>query len=120
MAFIYIVSLQEAKPLVEGTNGLSRFSDTPGDASFDDLFPVDKRGDHGAEASTSTTAQELQYNSRQNDLAKELKARMAEKQKENENEPMNGGKLLEFMRFRDGDLNGTVLLSLLCFLISVL
>jgi hypothetical protein len=108
------VSLQEAKPLVEGTNGLSRFSDTPGDASFDDLF--DKRGDHGAEASTSATAQEVQYNGRQNDLAKELKARMAEKQKENENEPMNGGKLLEFIRFRDGDLDGPVLLSLLCFL----
>ncbi|XP_071682892.1 MAP3K epsilon protein kinase 1 isoform X4 [Lolium perenne] len=95
---------KEAKPLVEGTNGLSRFSDTPGDASFDDLF--DKRGDHGAEASTSATAQELQYNGRQNHLAKELKARMAEKQKENENEPMNGGKLLEFIRFRDGDLDG--------------
>ncbi|CAM0902180.1 unnamed protein product [Alopecurus aequalis] len=95
---------KEAKPLVEGTNGLSRFSDTPGDASFDDLFP-DKRGDHGAEASTSTSAQELQYNGRQNDLAKELKARMAEKQKENENEPMNGGKLLEFLHF-NSDIDG--------------
>lgn len=91
---------KEAKPLVEGNNGLSRFSDTPGDASFDDLF-LDKRGDHGAEASTSTTAQELQYDGRQNDLTKELKARMAEKQKENENEQMNGGKLLQFMEFHD-------------------
>lgn len=46
MTFMYVTSLQEAKPLVaEGANGLSRFSDTPGDASLEDLFPVDKRGD---------------------------------------------------------------------------
>ncbi|KQJ85101.1 hypothetical protein BRADI_5g24870v3 [Brachypodium distachyon] len=95
---------KEAKPLVvEGANGLSRFSDTPGDASLDDLFPIDKRGDHGAIASTSTTSQELQYSGRQNDLAKELKDRMAKKQKENDNE--HGGKLLEYIRFREDDLD---------------
>lgn len=95
-------------------NELSRFSDTPGDASFDDLFPPKKRGDHGAEASTSTTGEELQYNGAQNDLAKELKTRMAQKQKENDTEHMNGGKLLEYvMRLREEDIDGTVLLSLI-------
>lgn len=48
--------------IVEGPNELSRFSDKPGDASLEDLFPpIDKR-DYGAEASTSSTGQEHQYN----------------------------------------------------------
>uniref|UniRef100_A0A0D3G177 non-specific serine/threonine protein kinase n=1 Tax=Oryza barthii TaxID=65489 RepID=A0A0D3G177_9ORYZ len=99
---------KEAKTSVEMANELSRFSDTPGDASFDDLFPPKKRGDHGAEASTSTTGEELQYNGAQNDLAKELKTRMAQKQKENDTEHMNGGKLLEYvMRLREEDIDGT-------------
>uniref|UniRef100_A0A0D9WAP2 non-specific serine/threonine protein kinase n=1 Tax=Leersia perrieri TaxID=77586 RepID=A0A0D9WAP2_9ORYZ len=100
---------QEAKnSVVEVGNELSRFSDTPGDASFDDLFPPKKRGDHGAEASTSATGEEFQYNGAQNDLAKELKTRMAQKQKENDTEPMNGGKLLEYvMRLREEDIDGT-------------
>uniref|UniRef100_A0A0E0KW97 non-specific serine/threonine protein kinase n=1 Tax=Oryza punctata TaxID=4537 RepID=A0A0E0KW97_ORYPU len=99
---------KEAKTSDEMANELSRFSDTPGDASFDDLFPPKKRGDHGAEASTSTTGEELQYNGAQNDLAKELKTRMAQKQKENDTEPMNGGKLLEYvMRLREEDIDGT-------------
>ncbi|VAH37476.1 unnamed protein product [Triticum turgidum subsp. durum] len=79
-----VTFLEEAKPLVpEGANGLSRFSDTPGDASLEDLFPIDKRGDHGAVASTSTTAQELRDRM------------VSQKQKGNDNVPMNGGKLLE-------------------------
>ncbi|KAL5214665.1 hypothetical protein ABZP36_003817 [Zizania latifolia] len=95
---------KEAKTsVVEMANELSRFSDTPGDASFDDLFPMNTPGDHGAEASTSTTSQELQYNGTQNDLAKELKTRMAQKQKENDTEPMNGGKLLEIVLHMDID-----------------
>ncbi|KAL6844430.1 hypothetical protein ACP4OV_026103 [Aristida adscensionis] len=83
--------------VVEGPDELSRFSDKPGDASLEDLFPpIDKRGDHGAEASTSSTG-----------LAKDLKARMAQKQKENDNEPMNGGKLLQFvMQLREEDIDG--------------
>ncbi|KAL6651882.1 hypothetical protein ACP70R_010807 [Stipagrostis hirtigluma subsp. patula] len=94
--------------VVDGPNKLSKFSDKPGDASLEDLFPpIDKRGDHGAEASTSTTGQELQHNGRQNDLAKELKARITQKQKENDNEPMNGGKLLQFvMQLREEDIDG--------------
>ncbi|VAH37474.1 unnamed protein product [Triticum turgidum subsp. durum] len=86
-----VTFLEEAKPLVpEGANGLSRFSDTPGDASLEDLFPIDKRGDHGAVASTSTTAQELRDRM------------VSQKQKGNDNVPMNGGKLLElFEEFHD-------------------
>ena len=99
MVFMYIMSSQEAKPLVaEGANGLSRFSDTPGDASLEDLFPIDKRGDHGGEASTSTTAQELRDRM------------VSQKQKGNDNVPMNGGKLLELFE---------VLLSPLCVLLSL-
>jgi hypothetical protein len=39
---------------------------------------------------------------------------MAQKQKENDTEHMNGGKLLEYvMRLREEDIDGTVLLSLI-------
>ncbi|XP_062183894.1 MAP3K epsilon protein kinase 1-like isoform X2 [Phragmites australis] len=94
--------------VVEGPDELSRFSDKPGDASLEDLFPpIDKQGDYGAEASTSTTGQELQYNGKKNDLAKELKARMEQQQKENDSEPRNGGKLLQFvMQLREEDIDG--------------
>lgn len=82
--------------VVEGPKQLSRFSDKPEDASLEDLFPpIDKRGDNGAEPSTSTTVQELKYNGVQNAFLKGLNARV-EKQKENDNESMNGGKLIEF------------------------
>ncbi|CAL9120902.1 unnamed protein product [Musa textilis] len=72
-----------------GVNELSRFSDTAKDASLDDLFqPLDKQRDQGLEASSSAAGQ-------QTDLAKELKARMAQKQMgEMQN---NGGKLLEMV-----------------------
>jgi len=82
--------------VIEGPKQLSRFSDKPEDASLEDLFPpIDKRGDNGAEPSTSTTVQELQYNGVHNEFAKGLNARV-EKQKENDSESMNGGKLIEF------------------------
>lgn len=96
--------------VVEGSNELSRFSDKPGDASLEDLFPpIDKR-DHGAEASTSSTGQEHQYNGGQKDLAKDLKAKLAQKQKKNDSEPINGGKLVQFiMQLREEDIDGPVL-----------
>ncbi|KAG1330836.1 MAP3K epsilon protein kinase 1 [Cocos nucifera] len=93
-------SQKVAKPTVHGSNELSRFSDTPGDASLDDLFqPLDRQRDQGAEASTSAAAQgnTVTYDGGKNDLAKELKARMAQKQMENETGQRNGGKLLEFV-----------------------
>ncbi|KAJ4807727.1 protein kinase family protein [Rhynchospora pubera] len=74
---------------------LSRFSDSPNDAVLDDLFhPLDRRG-LGNEASTSGTSHE-------NDLASELKARMAQKQKETEQVgSRNGGLLKMVMEMQD-------------------
>ncbi|KAK3141254.1 hypothetical protein QOZ80_4BG0331480 [Eleusine coracana subsp. coracana] len=80
--------------VVDGPNELSRFSDKPGDASLEDLFP--SKQDYGPEASTST-GQEHQYNGRQKDLANTLKATIAQKQQENDNAPINGGKLVQFI-----------------------
>ncbi|ONM12669.1 MAP3K epsilon protein kinase 1 [Zea mays] len=93
--------------VVEGPKQLSRFSDKPEDASLEDLFPpIDKRGDNGAEPSTSTTVQELQYNGVHNGFVKGLNARV-EKQKENDSESMNGGKLIEFaMQLENIDASG--------------
>ena len=90
---------------VEVPKELSRFSDKPGDASLEDLFPpIDKQGNYGAEASTSTTSHELPYNGVSNDFAKVLNARVAEKQKENDSESTNGGKLIEIAdRLQDID-----------------
>jgi hypothetical protein len=106
----------EPSPVVEVPNELSRFSDKPGDASLEDLFPPVEKRDYGAEASTSSTGQEHQYNGRQKDLAKELKARIAQKQKENDSEPINGGKLVQFiMQLREEDIDGPVLHQLLLF-----
>ncbi|XP_026659914.2 MAP3K epsilon protein kinase 1-like isoform X4 [Phoenix dactylifera] len=93
-------SQKVVKPTVHGSNELSRFSDTPGDASLDDLFqPLDRQRDQGSEASTSAAAQgnAVMYDGGKNDLAKELKARMAHKQMENETGRRNGGKLLEIV-----------------------
>ncbi|GJN01455.1 hypothetical protein PR202_ga18722 [Eleusine coracana subsp. coracana] len=80
--------------VVDGPNELSRFSDKPGDASLEDLFP--SKQDYGPEASTSA-GQEHQYNGRQKDLANTLKATIAQKQQENNNVPINGGKLVQFI-----------------------
>ncbi|KAG2569479.1 hypothetical protein PVAP13_7NG423300 [Panicum virgatum] len=93
---------------VEVPKELSRFSDKPGDASLEDLFPpIDRQGNYGAEASTSTTDHELPYNGVSNDLAKVLNARVAEKQKGNDSESTNGGKLIEIAdRLQDIDAQG--------------
>ncbi|RLM73739.1 MAP3K epsilon protein kinase 1-like [Panicum miliaceum] len=96
------------EPSVEVPKELSRFSDKPGDASLEDLFPpIDKQGNYGAEASTSTTGHELPYNGVSNDLAKVLNARVAEKQKVNDSESTNGGKLIAIAdRLQDIDAQG--------------
>ncbi|XP_044488879.1 MAP3K epsilon protein kinase 1-like isoform X2 [Mangifera indica] len=82
-----------------GENELSRFSDTPGDASLDDLFhPLEKTiEDRAAEASTSaSTSYVNQRNSSvtdpgKNDLATKLRATIAQKQMENDMGQTNGG-----------------------------
>lgn len=80
-----------------GGNELSRFSDTPGDASLDDLFhPLDKSSDdRAAEASTSTSHMNqgngLATDMGKNDLATKLRATIAQKQMENEMGQTNGG-----------------------------
>lgn len=84
---------------VAGVHELSRFSDAPGDALLDDLFqPLDKvPGDQGVEASTSTLHGNVLYDGAKSDLAKELKARMAQKHIEDENEEQKGGKFLKYV-----------------------
>ncbi|KAJ4710419.1 Protein kinase [Melia azedarach] len=80
-------------------NELSRFSDTPGDASLDDLFhPLEKSlEDRAAEASTSAStshvnqSQALVSDAGKNDLATKLRATIAQKQMENEMGQTNGG-----------------------------
>lgn len=85
--------------VTSGENELSRFSDTPGDASLDDLFhPLDKHlEDRAAEASTSASTSYLNEGNAsvtdagKNDLATKLRATIAQKQMENEMEQANGG-----------------------------
>ncbi|KAJ7982314.1 Protein kinase [Quillaja saponaria] len=87
---------------VEG-NELSRFSDTPGDASLDDLFHPHTE-DCATEASTSAaTSQSNKGDSSmaeggKNDLATKLRATIARKQMESETgQAKNGGNLLDLM-----------------------
>lgn len=89
-----------------GGNELSRFSDTPGDASLDDLFhPLDKHPENcTVEASTSTSTSHMNQGSAsvtetgKNDLASKLRATIAQKQMENEMGQANsGGNLLRLM-----------------------
>ncbi|KAL5055322.1 hypothetical protein RYX36_036004 [Vicia faba] len=85
-------------------NELSKFSDPPGDAYLDDLFPLDKRhGDVVGEASTSASTSHMakgnvsSIDGGEKDLAKELRATIARKQWEKESEigqANNGGNLL--------------------------
>lgn len=83
--------------IAQGVNELSRFSDTPNDASLDDLFqPLDRQRDVGGEVSSSSASVQ------QNDLAKELKARMAQKQIGTGYS--NGGKLLEMVMNLQSDV----------------
>ncbi|KAF5749885.1 Mitogen-activated protein kinase kinase kinase 7 [Tripterygium wilfordii] len=89
-----------------GGNGLSRFSDTPGDSSLDDLFCLSGKnlGNRAAEASTSAATSNVnQANASvaeadKNDLATKLRATIAQKQMENELGKTNdGGNLLRLM-----------------------
>lgn len=82
------------------TNELSRFSDTPGDASLDDLFhPIDKtvngRATEASSSSASTShATQGNMNSTEAgkyDLATKLRATIVQKQMESETEQQNGG-----------------------------
>lgn len=85
--------------VTSGENELSRFSDTPGDASLDDLFhPLDKHlEDRAAEASTSASTSYMSHgnlsvtDAGKNDLATKLRATIAQKQLENEMGQANGG-----------------------------
>ncbi|PON41696.1 Phosphorylase kinase, gamma catalytic subunit [Parasponia andersonii] len=105
-----------------GGNELSRFSDTPGDASLDDLFhPLDRHPeDQTTEASTSASASNINQGSSpindsgKSDLATKLRATMAQKQIENDmgQENGGGGNLFSFMMgyLKDGviDIDGLV------------
>ena len=78
-------------------NDLSRFSDTPGDGSLDDLFhPLDRHPeDRTTEASTSASTSHLnQGSSPVNDsgnLALKLREALAQKQMDNEMGQENSG-----------------------------
>ncbi|KAF9678659.1 hypothetical protein SADUNF_Sadunf07G0057900 [Salix dunnii] len=78
-----------------GGNELSKFSDTPRDASLDDLFhPLEKNPeDRAAEASTSHMNQgnAVVADAGKNDLATRLRATITQKKKENELGQTNGG-----------------------------
>ncbi|CAH1414739.1 unnamed protein product [Lactuca virosa] len=97
----------KASRTVGGNNELSKFSDTPGDASLDDLFqPMDKTfEDRSAEASTSASSSHMNNNNNQGntdtgraDLATHLRATIAQKQLENEpGGQSNGGDILHLM-----------------------
>ncbi|CAI0415540.1 unnamed protein product [Linum tenue] len=92
--------------VTSGGNELSRFSDTPGDASLDDLFhPIDKTpGDRTGEASTSTSISHMNQggtpaaDAGKHDLATKLRATIAQKQMENEaGKSSDGGDLFRVM-----------------------
>ncbi|KAH7840575.1 hypothetical protein Vadar_018785 [Vaccinium darrowii] len=93
--------------LTSGGNELSRFSDTPGDASLDDLFhPLEKSvEDRAAEASTSASSSHVNQDTSsmtdagKNDLATKLRAAIAQKQLESDTGKTNGGDLLRLMKF---------------------
>ncbi|KAI3812344.1 hypothetical protein L1987_17051 [Smallanthus sonchifolius] len=89
-----------------GGNELSQFSDTPGDASLDDLFqPTDNKhlNDQSAEASTSASSSHMNQGNTfatdggKADLATRLRATIAQKQMENEPSQSNGGDILHLM-----------------------
>lgn len=92
-------------PITLGGNELSRFSDTPGDASLDDLFhPLEKSmEDRAAEASTSASSSHVNQDNAivtddgKNDLATKLRATIAQKQLESDTGKTNGGDLLRLM-----------------------
>ncbi|XAR64021.1 Non-specific serine/threonine protein kinase [Bertholletia excelsa] len=91
--------------ITSGGDELSRFSDTPGDASLDDLFnPMEKTpADKAAEASTSASSSHVNRDAAsatdvgKNDLATKLRATIAQKHSESGNGKTNGGDLLRLM-----------------------
>ena len=109
--------------IASGGNELSKFSDTPGDASLDDLFqPLDKLpADRSAEASTSLSTPQSNIgnvpvnNVGKNDLATKLRATIAQKQMENEMGQVNGGddllRLVMGVLNDDVDIDGLVCMS---------
>lgn len=85
-------------------NELSRFSDTPGDASLEDLFhPLDKTlEEQGIEASTLEFSSDLNHGSTvatdgRSDLAKQLRDAITQKQTEIESGKPNSEDLLHLM-----------------------
>ncbi|KAG9150778.1 hypothetical protein Leryth_002936 [Lithospermum erythrorhizon] len=90
--------------IVSGEYELSKFSDTPGDASLDDLLPLLGRSlrEHssaGASTSTSSLARQESVidNSGRTDLATTLRAAIAQNQRENESGQAHGGDILHLM-----------------------
>ncbi|XP_017235006.1 MAP3K epsilon protein kinase 1-like isoform X4 [Daucus carota subsp. sativus] len=91
--------------ITSGGNELSKFSDTPGDASLEDLFrPLDKTlEDHAAEASTFASSSKvdqgnaLSVDEGRNVLATKLRAAIAKKRMEHESGRTSGGDLLRIM-----------------------
>lgn len=79
-----------------GGNELSKFSDSPGDASLEDLFhPLENSEDRVAEASTSASSSNATQGNvvsdgRKNDLAIKLRATIAKKQMEHESVQASG------------------------------
>ncbi|KAL1807525.1 hypothetical protein ACET3Z_024515 [Daucus carota] len=91
-------------PMTSGENELSRFSDTPGDASLEDLFhPLDKTlEERVTEASTPKPSPILNHGSTvatdgRSDLAKELRDAIIQKQTEIESGKRNDEDLIHLM-----------------------
>ncbi|KAK9115590.1 hypothetical protein Sjap_014537 [Stephania japonica] len=99
-----VLKASKASAVYKG-DGLSRFSDTPGDATLDDLFhPLDRSQEvRTTEASTSASSSHAnQANANvneygKNELATKLKAKIAQKRIENETGQANGSDLLRLM-----------------------
>lgn len=106
-------------PVISGGNELSKFSDTPGDASLEDLFhPLHKNPeDQAAEASTSASSSHVVQDNAfindagKNDLATKLRATIAQKQMENEIGQTNGdlfSLMLDVLKEDVMDIDGLV------------
>ncbi|XP_051145684.1 MAP3K epsilon protein kinase 1-like isoform X2 [Andrographis paniculata] len=81
-------------------NELSRFSDPPGDASLDDLFhPFEHKVTEASTSSSSSHAFQghAVSDDGKNDLATTLRAKIAQKQMENESSQANGGDILRLV-----------------------
>ena len=116
--------LKAAKaPVLSGRNELSKFSDTPGDASLEDLFhPLNKNPeDQATEASTSASSSHVVQGNAvineagKNDLATKLRATIAQKQMENEIGQTNGdlfSLMLDVLKEDVMDMDGLVCFKL--------